>query len=110
MVQQVTFSCTPAAGADVAEPDRICSEVLDVFNEARPDLRFVAGTSGAPAVRVVITHGTSRGLGLEATWIDASGASTPGKPLSTAFFDRSSDRELRQNFYAAFLMENPIPF
>lgn len=110
MTEQVAFHCAPAAGAEVEQPEQICAEVLSVLQGSRTDLRFVSGASGQPAARFVITYATSRGLGLEATWIDAEGASTAGKPLSVSFFDRPSDPDLRQTFYAAFLRENPIPF
>lgn len=110
MTQQITFLCAPKPGAEVEEPDLICAELLDALKAARPDLRFAAGASGAPGVRFVITYATSRGLGLEATWTDAGGASTAGKPLMVSFFDRSSDATLRRNFYGTFLRENPIPF
>lgn len=110
MADTITFACTPAAGAEIEEADRICGEVLDALKTARPDLRFVAGTSAPPTARFEITRGNARGLGLEATWIDAQGTSTAGKPLSVTFFDRGSDPELRRNFYATFLRENPIPF
>lgn len=110
MSDPITFICAPAADTEIEGADRLCGEVLDALNAARPDLRFVAGSSGAPAARFEITRGNARGLGLEATWIDAQGARTAGKPLSVTFFDRPSDPEVRRNFYAAFLRENPIPF
>lgn len=110
MADTITFVCTPAAGAEIEQADRICGEVLDALKAARPDLRFAGGTSAIPAARFEITRGNARGLGLEAIWIDAQGARTVGKPLSVTFFDRPSDPEMRRNFYALFLRENPIPF
>ena len=108
MSEPITFVCTAAPG--VEDADGLCGEVLEALKTARPDLRFAAGTSATPAAHFTITRGNARGLGLEATWVDAGGARTVGKPLSVTFFDRGSDPELRRNFYAAFLTENPIPF
>lgn len=110
MTDPITFICTPAVGARLEDPDRICSELLEVLTETRPDLRFIAREAGMPSARFVIVRGDSRGLGLEATWIDADGATTVGKPLSVTFFDRPSNPEFRRNFYGAFLKESPIPF
>lgn len=106
----IAFTCMPATGAEVEQADRICVEVLDALQAARPDLRFVAGGPAAPAAQFQITQGNALGLGLEATWVDARGARTVGKPMSVTFFDRNSDPELRRSFYAVFLRENPIPF
>jgi len=106
----IGFDCTSENGAEVEDAPLICSEVLAALTEARPDLRFVSGGSSARSAKFTITYATSRGLGLEATWVDAGGAITTGRPLSVSFFDRSSDPILRSNFYTAFLRENPIPF
>lgn len=110
MSNSIVFTCTPAAGTEIEDADQICAELLDAINQTRPDLRFIPGVSGAPAAMFAITRGNARGLGLEATWIDAHGVSTVGKPLSVTFFDRPSDPVTRSNFYAAFLRDNPIPF
>lgn len=110
MSHSIVFTCAPATGIEIEHAEQICQELLNAIQQDRPDLRFVAGTSGAPSASFAITRGNQRGLGLEATWMDARGVSTVGKPLSVTFFDRPSDPVTRSNFYAAFLRANPIPF
>ena len=107
---QIGFTCASAQGAEVDDAGLICTEILAMLHEVRPDLRFIDGGDDAPAVRFTITHSTPRGMGLEAIWIDAEGQAFAGRPLSTSFFDRSADPNLRRNFLATFLRENPIPF
>ncbi len=109
MAADISFSCQASPQAEAGMAADICREFRAALAEKFPGHSFDAET-GAPGLTLTILRANARALALEATWIAADGSRNTGPPLSTAFFDRNSDEQLRRRFYNTFLEQNPLPF
>ena len=109
VASELGFSCTAVAGVSPEQADLVCHEFQDVLQRHLPDIR-VQTSDILPRLDLTVQRATERSVALDATWVDANGAKTPGTPLRTSFFDRNADTELRKLFFVRFLDQNPFPF
>ncbi|CAG0981090.1 hypothetical protein RHIZO_01741 [Rhizobiaceae bacterium] len=110
MASDISLSCSAAPGIDRAAARQACDEFLDYLQETLPDRSFHASDDRLPRIDLTVTRANERGIGFDLAWIAPDGATRPGVPLSTTFFDRNSDPTLRRRFFKTFLQQNPVPF
>lgn len=104
----VVCNVDPGVSADAAR--QLCEEAVAVLQSRYPDRIFRMAESVAPVVLLTVTHANDRGAGLGVTWQAADGSKTNGITLKTAFYDKSSDEQMRRTFLTAFFRHNPLPF
>lgn len=109
MSADISVSCSPGFQINVDVAENVCTEFKDLLIKKYPQHNFGTG-SGAPGIALTVPKANERSLGLEVIWVTSGGPRRAGVPLSTAFFDRNSDKQLRRRFYEKFLLENPLPF
>lgn len=110
MKTELSFSCRGAAGVSAESATELCDDAIAVLREAHPNHGFRTDVSDPPGLLLTVTHANDRGAALEVVWLAANGSKRSGTPLRTAFFDKSSDQDLRRRFLRAFFQQNPLPF